>query len=140
FDERNKKFKIGISDRVYVSYLSLHASAMITMDWQATVYIADLDFKPGATLSFSGEYIVPGSVMLSKRFAEDDSILERFRFLSNGEYYIFERAYQGDGYWGLKPNLAVNWTPEPSTYGAIVSACVLGVGFWRRRKSRLKPA
>gem|GEM_PF-5889926 len=29
-------------------------------------------------------------------------------------------------------------TPEPSTYGAVVSVCALGVGFWRKRKSRFK--
>jgi len=74
---------------------------------------------------------------LKKEFAENESILKKIGYVYGGKDFILERNYLCDGYWFLTPNFAVNWTPEPSTYGATISVCALGFVFWRRRKSRL---
>jgi len=136
-NNRNNKISIGRREMLTVSEISVDGNGIVDMgDW-AGITIDKLTFGHDSTLLF---YVPYGynHIRLKKEFAEDDSILSRLGYWANSRDYILKRGCYENGYWALYPDYKIPFTPEPSTYGAVVSVCILGVGFWRKRKNRLK--
>jgi len=142
----HESIETGVRERFFIYNLSVEGAGVIYINMGSVVYIDGLNFSSEGILSFYdvAQYGLT-AVALGEDLLKDDSILNRLKYVSNGKSYILERdRIVLSRYWLLKPNFSVNWTPpstpEPSTYGAIISACVLGLGVWRRRKSRVKLA
>gem|GEM_PF-1397084 len=112
-------------------------SGVIYMDYLSGLTIGRISFGYNSSLIINTDRGAFNHIKLKKEFADDDSILSRLGYAYNGKDYILRKACIEDGYWVLVPDYKIPFTPEPTTYGAVVSLCLLGVGFWRKRKSRL---
>jgi len=137
-DEGNKSLVVSRKEYLHIKDLLVNKYGVIHVKESSGVRIDYLHFGSGASLLFNNQEGFLSHIALKKEYAENDSIIKKLGYAYGGKDYILKRSYLCNGYWILDPDFAVHWTPEPSTYGAMISVCLLGVGFWRKRKSHLK--
>jgi len=137
-DERNKSITVQKKEYLSINYLSVSKFGVIHLRASSGVSMDYLYFDSGASLLFDNTEGFLSYIAVKKEYGENDSIINKLGYAYGGKDYILKRSYLCNGYWYLAPDFAAHWTPEPSTYGAIVSVCLLGLAFWRKRKSRLK--
>jgi len=93
-------------------------------------YLDDIDVTFGAELLIRSWALGRDHILVRKDSAHLQESLSRIKFGGRSEPKASVRDYNND-YWQIIPGF-----PEPTAYGAILSAAILGLAFYRTKKAQ----